>query len=135
MRQIDLTDLLGRECILLESGLGMLVRLLDFHDDGERIHANLEVTHPVAFVLKRVISHCDWSGRSKTIGHTFKIFQPRNQVFRSPASYVHFSSPAGGTRLLFLDEYVEKVRSSNGDGWEWDNIICLARELDNKNGG
>jgi hypothetical protein len=66
-----------------------------------------------------------WDDISQQLGDIFTIFQPKAQVWRSGA-YLHFSSPFGGTRLLFLGEYVEKVRQQDSSGWEWDILMAKA---------
>jgi hypothetical protein len=135
MKANELTDLLGKECVLIESGQGMIVRCLNFYDDEIRLYADVEMSHPTIFGMNRIRLNgepviADWDGNSESVGESFNIFQPQNQVFRSPKSYLHFSSPLGGTRLLFLSEYIEKVRSRDAEGWEWDDIMRKASEVD-----
>jgi hypothetical protein len=135
MKANDLTDLLGKECVLIESGRGTIFRCLNFYDDETFLYADLEVSHPTVFVMNRIRlngepSIADWDDSSESVGKLFKIFQPQNQVFRSPNSYLHFSSQFGGTRLLFLSEYIDKVRRKDAEGWEWDELMRKAREID-----
>lgn len=68
-----------------------------------------------------------WHDDDADLVKSFTIAQPQDNVFRSPRAYVHFSSPYGGTRLLFLDEYVDKVRRKDEDGWDWNRIMETAR--------
>ncbi|WP_124543777.1 hypothetical protein [Piscinibacter terrae] len=127
----DLKDLLGKECVLVESGRGMVVRCLRFYDDDALLWAEFEVAHPTVFVMNRVRLNGEpaiksWDDNPKRIGDAVKIGQPRNQIFRSPKPYLHFSSPYGGTRLFFLNEYVDKVRRKDADGWDWEDLMKVA---------
>jgi len=131
MNASELEDLVSKECVLIESGRGSIVRLKAVRDDSERLWADLEYTHPTRFSMNRIRLNDEppiesWYDEQADLGKIFTIFQPKINVHRTPQAYVHFSSPYGGTRLLFLDEYVEKVRRKDGDDWEWDSLMKKA---------
>ncbi len=127
MNASDLLDLHGRECVLLESRRGKLVTAKGFRDDASSVFADLQVAAASAFEHSsdggQFITR--WEDVSQEVGRTFTIFQPKAQVWRSGA-FLHFSSPFGGTRLLFIDEYVQKVRQQDSNGWEWDILMAKA---------
>ena len=127
MNAADLLDLQGRECVLLESRRATVVMAHGFRDDAASVYADLQVSAASAFEHSSdggpFITR--WDDISQRVGDIFTIFQPKAQVWRSGA-YLHFSSPFGGTRLLFLDEYVEKMRQQDSSGWEWDFLMAKA---------
>jgi hypothetical protein len=55
MKASDLSDLIGRECVLLEGGRGMIVRCLRFYDEGDHLkNAEFDVSHPSVFAMNRI---------------------------------------------------------------------------------
>lgn len=133
MKMSNVADLQGKECVLIESGRGRIVRCLRFYEDEVRLYADFEITHSHVFTMNRVCLNgepaiANWEVDFKRVGEVFGIFQPKNQIFRSPRLYLHFSSPFGGTRLFFIDQYIDKVRCQNSENWEWDDLMQAAQE-------
>jgi hypothetical protein len=135
----ELADLLNRECVLIESGRGRIMRCVAFRENDASIYADLVGADSTLLVMNRIRMNDEpaigsWSDDAKKVGEPLTIFQPRSQVFRSGA-YLQFSSPFGGTRLFFLAEYVEKVRSRDPNGWEWEDIMAKCSESDDQSAG
>ena len=128
----DLADLCDRECVVIESGRGTIAIVRAFREDGARLYADLETTHSTMFEMNRIRINGEpaiagWHDVSNRVGKLTTIFQPKENVSRPAHAYVYFSSPYGGARLLFIDEYVHKVRRRDIDGWEWDELMEKAR--------
>jgi hypothetical protein len=128
MNAADLTEFQGKECVLLESGHGMVVAVTAFRDDPDRLFADLEITDATEFDENRIRMNEEpfiarWKVNFERVGQKLTISQPRAQVFRSAPAFLHFSSQFGGTRLFFLDEYVKKIRQQDGEGWEWETLM------------
>lgn len=132
MTAAELADLLGKECVVIESGRGTVALARAFRVDESRVYADLETTHSTMLQMNRMRMNGEpavagWQDVFDRVGKQFTIFQPKEYVRRGPRAYLHFSSPYGGTRLLFLDEYVDKVRRKDDSGWEWDEMLEKAR--------
>lgn len=128
MNASDLTDLLHRECVLIEAGRATVVEVQAFRENGNDLFAELKIVDGSEAQMNRIRKEGEpeiarWADISDKVGNVFTIFQARENVYRSIPWFLHFSSSYGGTRLLFLDDYVNKVRHRDGDGWDWQTLV------------
>lgn len=106
-----LKDLDGRNCILLESGRGMAVKLVGFFEEGGMINANTECISENGFSYNLIIMPGEsWLKEwwVTNIGVIIKNCTQSAQIYRN-GDYLYFGMYGSGVRLFFSNELVNKV--------------------------
>lgn len=117
----------GRNCVTLESGIGMAVKVLGFFNDGEFIAAKLKLLSNNGFTQNRTRLKNEpfikewWNSKNYlniSVGEVLEIETAPEQIICSE-NYVYFGLyGAGGVRMFFYKEYVDKVINNIDSGWD-----------------